>query len=238
MAERNDTLIIIPAFNEEGNIARVICEIRETGYPVDVLVINDGSQDQTERKAREAGARVITLPFNLGIGAAVQTGFKYAHRNGYEYAIQLDGDGQHIAGEITKILAPVQAAEADMVIGSRYIGEVTYKTPIMRRLGMVVFSLVNSAVAGKKVTDNTSGFRAFNREVIKYLSQTYPSDYPEPETVVLLARSKFNIAEVPVQMRHREAGESSINAVRSVYYMLKVLLAIFVDLFKTFPKRA
>ncbi|MFQ5627976.1 MAG: glycosyltransferase family 2 protein [bacterium] len=238
MKNQNDTLIIIPAYNEEGNISQVIEEVRSTNYSVDIIVINDGSTDGTETAARTAGAEVVTLPFNLGIGAAVQTGFKFAFRKGYDYVIQLDGDGQHIATEIAKILEPAKQGQADMVIGSRYLGERTYKTPLMRRIGMIVFSLVNTLVAGKKVTDNTSGFRVFNREVIRYLSAYYPSDYPEPETIVLLARSKFSIMEVPVEMRQREAGESSINSLRAVYYMLKVLLAIFIDLFKTYPKRA
>ncbi len=236
MDRQHDTLIIIPAYNEQENIGRVIREIRETRYPVDVVVINDGSTDATPRRAREAGAVVINLPFNLGIGGAVQTGFKYALRHGYEYAIQLDGDGQHVASEINKILEPVKNGEADMAIGSRYLGESDYKTPLMRRLGMLVFSFVNSALIGQKVTDNTSGFRAFSRRAILFLAKYYPADYPEPEAVVVLGRNGFKIKEVSVRMRPRAAGESSINAFRSVYYMVKVLLAIFVDVFKSYQK--
>ncbi|MDQ7062996.1 MAG: glycosyltransferase family 2 protein [candidate division KSB1 bacterium] len=236
MDRQHDTLIIIPAFNEQENIGRVIREIRDTGYPVDVVVINDGSTDATARVAREAGAVVINLPFNLGIGGAVQTGFKYALRHGYEYAIQLDGDGQHVAAEIRKILDPVKGGEADMAIGSRYLAETDYKTPLMRRLGMLVFSFVNSALVGQKITDNTSGFRAFSRRAILFLAKYYPADYPEPEAVVVLGRNGFKIKEVPVRMRPRAAGESSINAFRSVYYMVKVLLAIFVDVFKSYQK--
>ncbi len=236
MDRQHDTLIIIPAFNEQENIGRVIREIRDTSYPVDVVVINDGSTDATARVAREAGAVVINLPFNLGIGGAVQTGFKYALRHGYEYAIQLDGDGQHVAAEIRKILDPVKSGEADMAIGSRYLTETDYKTPFMRRMGMLVFSFVNSALVGQKITDNTSGFRAFSRRAILFLAKYYPADYPEPEAVVVLGRNGFKIKEVPVRMRPRAAGESSINAFRSVYYMVKVLLAIFVDVFKSYQK--
>ena len=236
MAKKHDTLVIIPAFNEEGNIGRVIREIRDTHLPVDVLVINDGSTDGTAHKARAAGAAVIELPYNLGIGGAVQTGFKYALRYDYQYALQLDGDGQHIPAEIVTILEPVKKGEADMVIGSRYIGDSTYKTPAMRRFGMIVFSLVNSALIGQKVTDNTSGFRAFNARAIMFLAKYYPADYPEPEAVVVLGRNGFKIKEVAVKMRQRTAGESSINAVRAIYYMIKVLLAIFIDVFKSYQK--
>ncbi|RME00925.1 MAG: glycosyltransferase family 2 protein [Calditrichaeota bacterium] len=236
MTNNHDTLIIIPAYNEEENIERVIREIRDTQLPADILVINDGSIDATARKASEAGAVVISLPYNLGIGGAVQTGFKYALRHGYRYALQLDGDGQHVAEEIPKILGPVQNDEADMVIGSRYIGESTYKTPAMRRFGMLVFRWVNSALIGQKITDNTSGFRAFNARAILFLAKYYPADYPEPEAVVVMGRNGFRVKEVAVKMRQRSAGESSINAVRAIYYMIKVLLAIFIDVFKSYHK--
>ncbi|MCA9732589.1 MAG: glycosyltransferase family 2 protein [Deferribacteres bacterium] len=237
MNSNDKTLIIIPAYNEEGSIAKVITEIQQIDTPVDILVVNDGSKDRTAEVATSCGVAVLSAPYNQGIGATVQTGFKYAARSGYDYAIQLDGDGQHIAAEIPKILSVAQAGEADMVIGSRYIGEKTYKTPLMRRLGMLIISTVNSLVTGQKVTDNTSGFRAFNKSVINYLANYYPSDYPEPEVVVILSRKKFKIKEVPVQMRFRESGESSISSIKSIYYMIKVLLAIFVDLFKSYPDK-
>jgi glycosyltransferase involved in cell wall biosynthesis len=186
--------------------------------------------------ARSHGARVITLPFNLGIGGAVQTGLKFACRHHYDVAIQIDGDGQHLPSEIPLLIAPLQRHEADVCIGSRYLGPRRYHTPLMRRLGMLIFSVVNSLLIGQRITDNTSGFRAFNRRAIEFLSANYPGDYPEPEVVVMLGRNGFRLKEVPVKMRQRSTGESSIGSIRAVYYMVKVLLAILVDVFKTYPK--
>ncbi len=236
MDELRKQLVIVPAFNEENDIGPVVDDILGAGLGLDVLVIDDGSQDRTSEIACSHGARVITLPFNLGIGGAVQTGLKFAHRHHYDVAIQIDGDGQHIASEIPLLLAPLRRDEADVCIGSRYLGQHHYDTPFMRRLGMLVFRTVNSLLIGQRITDNTSGFRAFNRRAIAFLRAHYPSDYPEPETVVMLGRNGFRLKEVAVKMRQRRSGESSINSVRAVYYMVKVLLAIIVDVFKTYPK--
>jgi glycosyltransferase involved in cell wall biosynthesis len=236
MDELRKRLVIVPAFNEESNIGHVVDEILGAGLGLDVVVVDDGSHDRTGEIARSRGARVITLPFNLGIGGAVQTGLKFAHRHQYDVAIQIDGDGQHISSEIPLLLAPLQHREADVSIGSRYLGAPHYDTPFMRRLGMLVFSTVNSLLIGQRITDNTSGFRAFNRRAIAFLSAHYPSDYPEPETVVMLGCNGFRLKEVAVKMRQRRAGESSINSGRAIYYMVKVLLAIIVDVFKTYPK--
>lgn len=236
MDELRKRLVIVPAFNEESNIGQVVDDILGSGLGLDVVVIDDGSHDRTGAVARAHGARVIALPFNLGIGGAVQTGLKFAHRHGYDVAIQIDGDGQHVPSEISLLLAPLQRHEADVAIGSRYLGPRHYRTPFMRRLGMLVFSTVNSVLIGQRITDNTSGFRAFNRRAIEFLSLTYPSDYPEPEAVVMLGRNGFRLQELAVKMRPRHNGESSISAVRAVYYMIKVLLAIIVDVFKTYPK--
>lgn len=236
MDELRKRLVIVPAFNEENNIGQVVDDILGAGLSLDVVVIDDGSHDRTSEIARSHGARVITLPFNLGIGGAVQTGLKFAHRHQYDVVIQIDGDGQHVPAEIPLLLAPLQRQEADVSIGSRYLGLHQYYTPVMRRLGILVFSVVNSLLIGQRITDNTSGFRAFNRRAIEFLSPNYPSDYPEPETVVMLGRNGFRLKEVPVKMLQRSAGESSINSVRAVYYMVKVLLAILVDVFKTYPK--
>jgi glycosyltransferase involved in cell wall biosynthesis len=229
-------LVIVPAFNEEKNIGHVVDEVLGAGLGLDVLVIDDGSIDRTGAIAHSHGARVITLPFNLGIGGAVQTGLKYAHRHHYDVAIQIDGDGQHIPSEIPVLLAPLQRQEAEACIGSRYLGLRHYRTPFMRRLGMLIFSTVNSMLIGQRITDNTSGLRAFNRQAIAFLNANYPTDYPEPETVVMLGRNGFRLQEVGVKMRQRNAGESSINSVRAIYYMIKVLLAILVDVFKIYPK--
>lgn len=225
-------LIIIPAFNEEANITRVIEDIRTHVSDVDLVIIDDGSTDQTADRATENGAAVLSLPFNLGIGGAVQTGFQYACQQGYDAAIQVDADGQHAAAEIPKILKPLQSCECDVVIGSRFLETSGYRVPFTRMMGIRVFSFMNSLILRQKITDNTSGFRAYNRRAIRFLAQYYPWDYPEPETVVLLSRHGFRIREVPVQMRERQHGESSINTFRAIYYMIKVVLAILIDLLK------
>lgn len=236
MDELRKRLVIVPALNEESNIGQVVEDVLGSGLGLDVVVIDDGSRDRTAEVARAHGARVIKLPFNLGIGGAVQTGLKFAFRHGYDVAIQIDGDGQHVPSEIPHLLAPLQSREADVVIGSRYLGARHYRTPFMRRLGMVIFSAVNSMLIGQRITDNTSGFRAFNRRAIGFLCAHYPSDYPEPEAVVILGRNGFRLKESAVKMRQRLAGESSIGSLHAAYYMVKVLLAIIVDVFKTYPK--
>jgi len=236
MDELRKRLVIVPAYNEEKNIGQVVDDILGSGLGFDVVVIDDGSHDRSGEVARAHGARVIKLPFNLGIGGAVQTGLKFAQRHGYDVAIQIDGDGQHLPSEIPHLLAPLQRREADVVIGSRYLGARHYRTPFMRRAGMIVFSAVNSMLVGQRITDSTSGFRAFNRRAIEFLSSHYPSDYPEPEAVVILGRNGFRLKESAVKMRQRLAGESSIDSLGAVYYMVKVLLAIVVDVFKTYPK--
>jgi glycosyltransferase involved in cell wall biosynthesis len=225
-------LAVVPAYNEAGGVVGVVRELFAVRPGLDVLVVDDGSSDQTAERAREAGARVVRLPYNLGIGGAVQTGFRYAMRNGYDAAVQVDGDGQHVPAEIPALLAALAGDGADVVIGSRFLDRRGYTTSRIRRVGTRVFSLVNSLVLGQTVTDNTSGFRAFNRRALAFLSEHYPQDYPEPESVVLLGRNGFRIREIPVRMRERGHGRSSISSVRAVYYMIKVLLAIFVDCFK------
>lgn len=230
-------LAIVPALNEERNVGNVVAQLRAHPRGIDVLVVDDGSADNTAAVARSQGAHVISLPFNLGIGGAVQTGFKYAQRHHYDIALQVDGDGQHDVSEIDKLLQPLLGGAADVVIGSRYVGPATYRAPLMRRLGMIIFSLVNSLIIKQQVADNTSGFRAFNRRAIDFLARDYPADYPEPEAVVLLGRSGFRLVEVPVQMHQRLHGHSSIDSFQAAYYMIKVLLAVLVDLFRYSPKR-
>lgn len=232
MSDLQKILVIVPAFNEEGAISNVIREIRDTGLQTDILVVNDGSSDRTESEARATGCNVVSLPFNLGIGGAVQTGFKYAAARQYSIAVQVDGDGQHIASEIPGLIEPIQNQAADVVIGSRFIEKKGYTTSWIRRGGVAVFMTVNSLVLKQKISDNTSGFRAYNRRAIQFLAEYYPQDYPEPESVILLGTNGFRLAEVSVRMRERTHGRSSISAARSIYYMVKVVLAIFVDLFK------
>ncbi|NLF39236.1 glycosyltransferase family 2 protein [bacterium] len=221
-------LAIVPAFNEQDAVQSVLADLACNAPAVDVLVVNDGSTDATAMRAREAGATVVTLPVNLGIGGAVQTGFRYALDHGYAVALQFDGDGQHCAAEIAKLVAPIEAGTADAVIGSRFLGTDGYKSTPARRAGIRLFEAVNRLLIHQRITDNTSGFRAYNGRAIGLLAREYPHDYPEPEAVILMGRNGLRIAEVPVSMRERAGGASSIRGVRAAYYMVKVLIALFV----------
>jgi glycosyltransferase involved in cell wall biosynthesis len=229
-------VVIIPAFNEEASLGRVIRNVCDAVPWADVLVVNDGSTDRTTQVALAAGARVISLPFNLGIGAAVQTGFLYAEENGYDYAVQVDGDGQHDPQEIPIILGPVSTGAADVVAGSRYIENRGYITPKLRRLGIVILAAVISLITGRRVTDPTSGFRAYNRLAICFCARLYPYDYPEPESVVLFWQARLRMIEIPVTMNPRYGGQSSITLFRSFYYMIKVILAILIGLLRRAPR--
>ena len=226
------TLIIVPAYNEQESLPGVIRDLRENIPLADILVVNDGSKDATARIAQAAGVAALNLPFNLGIGGAMQAGYLYAEQRGYDIAVQFDGDGQHLAGEIEKLLRHVRVGNADLVIGSRFLDQGGYNTPVFRKSGIWIFSTILSRMLGMRVTDSTSGFRAANRRVIEFFSRTYPDDYPEVEALVLLHKAKLRIVEVAVNMRERTGGTSSITPLRSVYYMVKVLLAIFIDLLK------
>ena len=228
-------LIIVPAYNEEGSVGKVIEGIRTYLPRADILIVNDGSKDLTSERARGYEATVLDLPFNLGIGGAMQAGYKYAYEKGYDIAIQVDADGQHDPKEIPKLLQALTEMRVDMVIGSRFLGDSEFKSSMIRRVGISFFSKVISTIARQKITDPTSGFRAANRKAIQLFASDYPQDYPEPEVVVLLHQCGLKMAEVPVGMNERHSGESSITKIRSVYYMVKVLLAIFVDCFKKRP---
>lgn len=227
---RDRTLIIIPAYNEEKNIAKVIQSLNDADETYECLVINDGSRDNTQHEAEASGlATVIQLPANLGIGGAVQTGFKYAFYNDIDYAIQFDGDGQHLASEIPKILAPLQANDVDVCIGSRFVEKTLgFQSTFMRRIGIRIFEWMNRVLIRKKITDSTSGFRAYNKQAIAFLAANYPTDYPEPETVILLGKNDFRIREVSVEMIERQGGESSISGLKSAHYMVKVILAMLM----------
>jgi glycosyltransferase involved in cell wall biosynthesis len=231
--ETGAVLVIVPAYNEEAALGEVLDSIpAQLGdVPVDVLVINDGSTDDTARVARARGARVIDLPFNLGIGAAVQAGFKFARDRGYGIAVQLDGDGQHRADQIPLLLEALSGG-LDMVIGSRFLSPAEFVCPPLRRLGIAVFAWLDSRMAGQRITDSTSGFRAYGRRAIELLARVYPHDYPEPEAIVLLTHQGFRIGEVGVAMRPRRGGRSSITIARAAYYMVKVVLAIVVEAFR------
>ncbi|HAQ60641.1 TPA: glycosyl transferase family 2 [Candidatus Delongbacteria bacterium] len=228
--ELTNTLIIVPGYNEAKSIGDVINNILEQKQNYDILVINDCSNDETSQIARRiAKCKVIDLPINLGVGGAVQTGFKYAYNNGYSYAVQFDGDGQHNASEIGKILTPVQNNEADVVIGSRFLTkETSYRSTFARRKGIYIFRILNLLFIKQIITDNTSGFRAYNKKAIKFLTYNYPQDYPEPESVVILGRNDFVIKEISVKMNERKNGRSSINGLKIPYYMFKVLLSVIM----------
>lgn len=227
---RERILIIIPAYNEEKNIAKVIKSLKDTNSGYECLVVNDGSKDNTQHEAEASGlATVIQLPSNLGIGGAVQTGFKYAFYNDFDYAIQFDGDGQHLASEIPKILSPLQTNDFDVCIGSRFIEKTLgFQSTFMRRIGIRIFEGMSRVLIRKKITDSTSGFRAYNKQAIAFLAANYPTDYPEPETVILLGKNDFRIREVSVEMIERQGGESSISGLKSAHYMVKVILAMLM----------
>jgi glycosyltransferase involved in cell wall biosynthesis len=229
------SLAILPAYNEEASVSSVIRELRAVEPEFELLVIDDGSADRTAQVAEAAGARVISLPYNLGIGGAVQTGLLYARDHGFDLAVQVDADGQHDPSEIGRLLEPILEGRADMVVGTRFAEGGGYRGTRLRRIGIHIFSGVVSLLVRARVTDTTSGFRAMNREAIRLFASDYPHDYPEVEATVLLVRHRLRMVEVPVQMRVRETGASSITALRSGYYMIKVLLALFIGLFRRYP---
>jgi glycosyltransferase involved in cell wall biosynthesis len=224
-------LAIVPAFNEAATIAEVVSELRDFDPEFEVLVVDDGSTDVTSAVAEAAGARVLRLPINLGIGGAVQAGYLYAFERGFDLAVQVDGDGQHDPKELGRLLEPILTKRADLAIGTRFAGEQSYRAPLARRIGISLFAALVSLRVRQRMTDTTSGFRAVNRRGIKLFAADYPHDYPEIESVVTAARGDLRVCEVPVAMRQRAAGRSSITAFRSFYYVVKVLLALFVGLF-------
>ena len=229
-------LIIIPAYNEEENIADVIGHLTSqtsTGVlvdhlSVDYLIINDGSKDSTLEICGNRHFQYLNLPINLGIGGAVQAGYIYAKRNGYDIAVQIDGDGQHDISYLKDMLKPLMEDKADIVIGSRFLEKEGFQSSITRRMGIKVLSFLIWLTTGKKIMDVTSGYRAVNKRFIDIYVNDYPTDYPEPEAIVTAIMNRGRIMEVPVQMRAREGGNSSITFKKSVYYMIKVTLAILV----------
>jgi glycosyltransferase involved in cell wall biosynthesis len=230
-------IAVVPAWNEAGAIGAVVEEIGRVDPEIVVVVVDDASTDDTAAVAEAQGAVVLRLPFNVGIGGAVQTGLRYARDEGYELAVRLDGDGQHDAGEIPKILAPLDAGEADVVIGSRFVdANGNYRPPFARRMGIRVFARLVSLLGGQRVTDTTSGFTALNRAGIELFAAEYPHDYPEVEATLVALRSGLRLAQVQVQMRERVAGTSSITFVRSLYYIVKVMLALLVASLRRYPR--
>ncbi len=222
-------LVIIPAYNEEESIVETVKDIKENAPDFDYVVINDCSKDDTLAICRQNQINVLNLPINLGIGGAVQTGYLYAYNNGYDVAVQFDGDGQHDASYLDKMASVMAEENADMVIGSRFIEKQGFQSSGIRRVGIRYFAFLTKVLFGKKITDATSGMRMCNRKVIELFVKDYPRDYPEPETVCRLLRKKCKVVEIPVIMRERSAGVSSISMKKSIYYMVKVSLAIFIE---------
>ena len=221
-------IVIVPAYNEEDNIRNTLRDLEENGAGTDILVMNDCSTDGTEAILQETGVNYLSFPVNLGIGGGVQAGYQYARERGYDIAIQFDGDGQHEAKYLQALIDPIEAGEADIVIGSRFVEHEGFQSSEARRLGIGILSRLIWMLSGVKVLDVTSGMRAVNRRFIEEYAEHYAQDYPEPEALLYAGLRKARIREVPVQMRERTGGKSSINAFRSVYYMIKVSLALII----------
>lgn len=221
-------LVIIPAYNERGGIEKTVRDVLDNAPDFDYVIINDCSTDDTLEVCRRNGFHVVNLPVNLGIGGGVQTGYVYAYRNGYDIAVQFDGDGQHNAKYLDEMADKLVRDNLDMVIGSRYIKKEGFQSSGLRRLGIRYFTGLIKLVTGKKITDPTSGMRMAGREVIELYAGNYPKDYPEPESVVTILKKGKKVEELPVQMNAREEGVSSISPRKSVYYMIKVSLAVLI----------
>ena len=231
-------LAIVPAYNESASVARVVAELREHAPDFDIVVVDDGSTDETSDRARSAGAAVVRHPYNLGIGGAVQSGYLYAAERGYDVAVQVDGDGQHDPRCLHQLLGYLRTHPGlDMVTGSRFLADDGdgFRSSAPRRLGIRIFSGVLSRIVGQRVTDPTSGLRMSGRRGIELFARDYPHDYPEVEAVLLMHAHQLTSVEIPVKMRERTGGVSSNNSTRSIYYMIKVLLAVFVGLFRARP---
>lgn len=221
-------LIIIPAYNESENIVQVIDRLIRQAPRYDYLIVNDGSTDATLSICEKQRYQYLDLPINLGIGGAVQAGYIYARKNDYDIAVQMDGDGQHDIAYLEEMLRPLLSEEADVVIGSRFIRKEGFQSSQTRRIGIGILSFLIRLMTGRKITDVTSGYRAVNKRFIDIYSRDYPTDYPEPEAIVTAVMHRGRVMEVPVQMRAREGGKSSITFRKSIYYMIKVTLAILV----------
>jgi len=227
-----DTLILLPAYNEQEHIARVIASVRRQMPGIAVLVVDDGSGDATVEFALDAGAAVVSLPFNMGYGVALQTGYKYALRRGYSYLVQLDADGQHDPTGIPRLLDKVKSDACDLCIGSRFLEGGTYGISVPRRAGMWIFRRIASLILGKTITDPTSGFQAMNRRVLElYTHDSYPVDYPDVDVIVMLHRHGFRISEIPVIM-HAGNGKSMHAGLRPVYYLFRMGLDIPLNLIR------
>ena len=222
------TLVIIPCYNESENIVKVIDNLKKHAPEVDYIIINDCSSDNTEEILKAHNFNYLSNPINLGIGGGVQLGYMYARDNGYDIAVQMDGDGQHDPRYLDKVVSAVANGECDMSIGSRFIEKEGFQTSFMRRLGINIISAMIFFLTGKRIKDTTSGFRACNRKLIEFFSRSYADDYPEPEAILACFVNGYSVKEVPVVMEERQGGVSSIQSFKSMYYMIKVCLALIV----------
>ncbi len=231
---RVKVLIIIPAYNEEDNIEKVVSNLKQNYPQYDYLIVNDASKDNTEMICEKNGYNYVTLPVNLGIGGGVQTGYMYAKLYNYDVAIQMDGDGQHNPAYIEQLIAPIALGECDMTVGSRFIEKKGFQTSFMRRLGINIIRLVIKICCDINITDTTSGFRAASRDLICFFADNYAQDYPEPEAIVSSVLNGYVVKEVPVIMNERQGGISSISGLKSLYYMVKVSLALVIHRLKKY----
>ncbi len=232
MNSPDSVLVIVPAFNEEGAIADVVRSIRECVPGVPVLVIDDCSVDGTLAIARRSGAEILPLPHHLGLGGCVQAGYKLAYELGFEYVVRVDGDGQHDPRDIPRVLERLKLSGCEMVIGSRFVNENGSRTALLRSLGIRLFRVLLRPILGRAVHDPTSGFVGVNRRALEVFSRSFPLEYPEIETLVVLQRKAFRFEEIPCKMRPRTAGRSSITAAKSIYYIFHVLMGVFVNILK------
>ena len=230
-------LIIIPAYNESANIENTVKDIVNNAPDFDYVIINDCSTDNTLEICERNGFNVVNLPLNLGIGGAVQTGYRYAYNNGYDIAVQVDGDGQHDPASLTKMAEVMVAEKADMLIGSRFLEKEGFQSSRVRRMGITYFTWLIKLFTRKKITDPTSGLRMINSDIIEIFAESYPRDYPEPESVVHVIRLGKNVREIPVIMRERQGGKSSIRFFSSIYYMIKVTVAILTELMRKIDRK-
>ena len=221
-------LVMIPAYNEEASICKVIEKLEKDCPQADYLVINDCSKDGTEECLLKMGAAFVSLPLNLGIGGAVQTGYQYARDHGYDIAVQIDGDGQHDTAYLKRVIEPIEQGKADVVIGSRFLTGEGFQSSGIRRMGIRFLSTLIKLCTGEIVYDVTSGFRAVSKEMIALYADDYPYDYPEPEAIVMASMEGMRIQEIPVIMVERQAGTSSISPAKSIYYMMKVSIAVIL----------
>lgn len=229
MSILKNSIAVVPSYNEQESIGALLEEMKREAPDLQVLVVSDGSHDRTAEFARKAGARVLDLPCNLGVGGAVQAGYKYAFEQGYDYAIRCDGDGQHPPSQIKNLVEGMQRFNVDLVIGSRHLSDKVYKNTLVRSCGIKCLALFISLVCRRRVTDPTSGFQMISRPLLYLFSRSYPHDYPEPEALALMRRQGYDYVEVPTEFRERVAGQSTIRSWGTLYYVIKVFIALLVD---------